>query len=641
VEFGMISKVKSVILTLIIVLYASSAMAQNAPPPDKLDILTIRPSLGKSPFLYVSGLNMPAHMEYGAQMLFSYAHNPFLIYNMENDALGSVRAEVVSMMAMAEIGGFIGISDMFLLGASMPVGFIQGNEVDNEGLAIGSLSSVAWGDFTLHGKGKFYKTSDLALGADLRFALPTGKYSENFTGEYWPSVAARGVMQWGVGKFRAVAELGMLVRLKSGETEFFDKKFKLGNQVIYGLGAAYEVIEKLNVTAEIAGRSGFSGVVHDHPIEGGVGVSYGLGSGISVQGGVNVGIMAGVGTPQFRAMVGVKWVPSLKDTDNDGIPDEEDKCPLIKEDLDGFEDGDGCPELDNDKDGIIDTKDKCPNKAEDLDSFEDEDGCPELDNDKDGIIDTKDNCPNAKGTKANKGCPANMIDSDDDGVSDAKDKCPKTPGAKSLEGCPADKYDSDKDGIMDDKDKCPKEKGTAKTNGCPAWMFDTDKDGVPDDIDICPGEKETINGVKDFDGCKDRGKTWYKFTQVKIMGIKRYGLKYKFPSRKFEWFDGKNGHGSKLTADGIKALGQAALFMKTTAFPKYDIMIFTDKLISSKEAMKVTQAQALAIKKYLISKRVSAKKLNVQAMGNELPVYKGSTKRKQKRNRRILFIIPE
>ncbi len=38
-----------------------------------------------------------------------------------------------------------------------------------------------------------------------------------------------------------------------------------------------------------------------------------------------------------------------------------DRCPGDSEDVDGFEDGDGCPEFDNDQDGIPDARDQCPN----------------------------------------------------------------------------------------------------------------------------------------------------------------------------------------------------------------------------------------------------------------------------------------
>jgi len=66
-----------------------------------------------------------------------------------------------------------------------------------------------------------------------------------------------------------------------------------------------------------------------------------------------------------------------KDGDNDGIPDMYDKCPQAPEDFDGFQDQDGCPDLDNDADGIPDAIDKCPNTPEDFDGYLDDDGCPD------------------------------------------------------------------------------------------------------------------------------------------------------------------------------------------------------------------------------------------------------------------------
>ncbi len=49
-----------------------------------------------------------------------------------------------------------------------------------------------------------------------------------------------------------------------------------------------------------------------------------------------------------------------KDSDGDGILDDVDKCPDQPEDFDGFQDDDGCPDLDNDGDGIPDIMDRCP-----------------------------------------------------------------------------------------------------------------------------------------------------------------------------------------------------------------------------------------------------------------------------------------
>jgi OmpA-OmpF porin, OOP family len=95
----------------------------------------------------------------------------------------------------------------------------------------------------------------------------------------------------------------------------------------------------------------------------------------------------------------------LADEDGDKIPDVRDRCPSEPEDMDGFEDDDGCPDPDNDKDGIADGKDKCPNEPEDLDGWQDEDGCPDPDNDGDGIVDAADRCPNEPGPAAEGGCP--------------------------------------------------------------------------------------------------------------------------------------------------------------------------------------------------------------------------------------------
>jgi OOP family OmpA-OmpF porin len=131
-----------------------------------------------------------------------------------------------------------------------------------------------------------------------------------------------------------------------------------------------------------------------------------------------------------------------KDSDRDDIPDDLDKCPLVPEDKDGFQDGDGCPDPDNDNDGIADADDKCPNEPETKNGIDDEDGCPEEDKDGDGIVGSKDKCPDQPedkdGFQDDDGCPD--PDNDLDGVADAQDKCPNEPetknGFQDEDGCP-------------------------------------------------------------------------------------------------------------------------------------------------------------------------------------------------------------
>ena len=130
------------------------------------------------------------------------------------------------------------------------------------------------------------------------------------------------------------------------------------------------------------------------------------------------------------------------DSDADGISDGDDACPLTPEDLDNFEDTDGCPDPDNDDDGLVDALDECPNDAEDFDGFEDNDGCPDPDNDGDGVLDADDACPDVAedfdGFEDTDGCPE--ADNDFDGILDASDACPLEPedfdGFEDADGCP-------------------------------------------------------------------------------------------------------------------------------------------------------------------------------------------------------------
>jgi outer membrane protein OmpA-like peptidoglycan-associated protein len=69
--------------------------------------------------------------------------------------------------------------------------------------------------------------------------------------------------------------------------------------------------------------------------------------------------------------------PPPPDLDGDGLTGDADHCPTQAEDKDGFQDDDGCPELDNDHDGIADASDKCPNLPETKNGFTDDDGCPD------------------------------------------------------------------------------------------------------------------------------------------------------------------------------------------------------------------------------------------------------------------------
>jgi outer membrane protein OmpA-like peptidoglycan-associated protein len=118
--------------------------------------------------------------------------------------------------------------------------------------------------------------------------------------------------------------------------------------------------------------------------------------------------------------------PRKKDTDKDGIPDDQDLCPLQP----GTAKWHGCPVPDSDHDGIDDEHDSCRN----VPGVARYNGCPIPDSDHDGVNDEEDKCPLVPGPARYQGCP--IPDRDGDGVNDEEDKCPDTPGVRENQGCP-------------------------------------------------------------------------------------------------------------------------------------------------------------------------------------------------------------
>lgn len=135
------------------------------------------------------------------------------------------------------------------------------------------------------------------------------------------------------------------------------------------------------------------------------------------------------------------------DSDGDGITDDVDGCAAVAEDMDGFEDADGCPDRDDDGDGVMDGHDTCAHEAEDVDGFEDTDGCIDADNDQDSIADADDQCPMEPGTQDLGGCPD--PDRDHDGVPNRVDNCPDEAGTQANQGCAEAQLVSIEDGRLE------------------------------------------------------------------------------------------------------------------------------------------------------------------------------------------------
>lgn len=202
-----------------------------------------------------------------------------------------------------------------------------------------------------------------------------------------------------------------------------------------------------------------------------------------------------------------------KDTDGDGIEDEEDNCPTQANpsQLDGNGDGigDACePFVDSDGDGINDENDNCPDGFNPNQTDGDGDLIGDLcdeDLDGDGIANIDDNCslipnPGQEDLDEDGQGDACDKDGDGDGVDNEEDNCPDIPNPLQLDGdedglgdaCGESEADEDGDGIPDESDNCP-------TIPNPDQK-DTDKDGKGD---VCDPDGWGENPFNPEDDCPD------------------------------------------------------------------------------------------------------------------------------------------
>jgi outer membrane protein OmpA-like peptidoglycan-associated protein len=139
------------------------------------------------------------------------------------------------------------------------------------------------------------------------------------------------------------------------------------------------------------------------------------------------GLTPGIGTPQFRVISRVEYIPAV-------LPPPPPPPPLPPPPPP--------PPSDRDKDGIIDREDACPDDPGVKTDDPTTNGCPPPppDRDKDGILDSEDACPDTAGMKTDDPRTNGCADRDGDSILDPIDACPDVPGIQHPDpkkhGCP-------------------------------------------------------------------------------------------------------------------------------------------------------------------------------------------------------------
>ncbi|MFM7199572.1 MAG: thrombospondin type 3 repeat-containing protein [Myxococcota bacterium] len=541
------------------------SQAQGAEEPSSsgggVDALLMRPSASVHGML---GLESAALLEQESANLGVTLEHADQLLQVSVD--GATPEDILGSLDVLHLRSAYGVRPWLELGGSLPL-VLRRNALNPE--TGEALFTQAPGDLMLYGRVGLLAEQGRTPGVTMLLPLtvPNGD-EKGWLGEGGVTFSPRMILGVHQQRLGWMASLGYRVRPATALVyQPLSVEIPLGNELLYAAGVNFELMPGLKLGAGLDGRLGATDSKLSYPLEGRLGGQLGLPNGLIFELAASTGLTSGYAVPAWRIFGGLTWAPTTrgfwrKDADLDGLLDDNDKCPQVAEDADGWLDGDGCPDPDNDNDAILDGADKCPNEPETINTAQDDDGCPEADRDVDGLVDDNDRCPeraeDRDGFQDEDGCPD--PDNDEDTVEDTQDTCPSAAedrdGFQDEDGCP--EPDNDGDMVQDLVDACPNEaenrNGYLDEDGCPDEppptpkaedakaeaeqggdkaektpgtseksapadtsaskadaeadpladpLGDLDKDGVVNGKDKCPRKPETVNGFKDTDGCPE------------------------------------------------------------------------------------------------------------------------------------------
>jgi hypothetical protein len=347
--------------------FPNTSLAQRA-----FDLSRFMPALDADSFIGVQGTRTPGVEQVTLGLFTDYASDLLQASPSDDENVDIVGHRFAGTLSIEG-----GVGGRIALGLTMPLVFYQSGDLVSDGEP--DLPATALGDPWLHARYRLF--GDAANGGEQRrdgpgvalqfnAALPIAG-DDAFAGE--PDARVHTQL------------LGDMHLLGAGLGGSLGWLHRFEGRRVYGVrvhdemtfGAALELpippLFPLSGLLEVRGATDFRSSATT-ALEGELGARLRFaGVVLTLAGGL--GFANGIGTPDARVIAGVWFVPSSSDTDRDGIPDSKDQCPPLPEDMDGFQDSDGCPDPDNDNDLVPDVDDLCPNQEALEGHDDDEDGC--------------------------------------------------------------------------------------------------------------------------------------------------------------------------------------------------------------------------------------------------------------------------
>jgi outer membrane protein OmpA-like peptidoglycan-associated protein len=433
------------------------------------------------------------HLRFGAQLHADYANDPLVWVPASGE-----ESRIVAHQLDLNVGLSLGLFDRLVVFAGLPVTAVMEGDDDadlrDDGLT--TPDGAGLGNAYLGARVRLLGEADepFALAVQVVGTFPSAGRDQRFRGEDFLTLRPELLAEIRPGgNVRIVPNVGAIVR-RSTETP--DTNLAFSNELIFGLGIAVPIFTAaddprthLDLHAQIYGSTAFVEPFgrDQTALEALGGLKLFHQSGLVTGVAAGPGITEGFGSPDVRVVGMLAYVHPADlperapvDRDGDGILDDADQCPDEPEDVDEFEDSNGCPDPDNDSDGVLDDDDRCPLEP----GPPENEGCPDTDEDGDGLVDRLDACvtepEDTDGFEDEDGCPD--PDNDGDGLLDGADRCPIEAGPPANNGCPD--TDRDADSVIDRLDNCPDEAGSPENQGCPTRQLVRIEEGRLEILDV-------------------------------------------------------------------------------------------------------------------------------------------------------------
>jgi len=276
--------------------------------------------------------------------------------------------DVVGPRLSAYLDFALGLRDRVELNVAVPFALAQSSQSGMAaGIMLKSAGTSAIGDARVGGSVLLYgRHTGPQVGLAATVAIPVGS-KDSFTGDGGVGLEVLATGSFVGPGYRLIGNAGVRVRPEAAYVSTDQGTELIGRGGIVVPMARERLMASLEFDVIARASGSDAGKALGSPILGLLGARYHFSGGVWAGAGVGAGLTEAPGSPSLRTLFTVGYSPEPRplrpapaprpvDVDGDGILDKDDQCPFQREDFNGVEDEDGCPEGDHDTDKLVDNE---------------------------------------------------------------------------------------------------------------------------------------------------------------------------------------------------------------------------------------------------------------------------------------------